>query len=101
MLQRNELLDLCRKWEAGCHDAIDQVYLLNVALASANKPRDYSSKKRHSVLREGFLPEITKLFGRASDVLFFQEHSVLYKLLTLFQKKSLEKSLENSLSSLC
>ena len=82
VLQRNELIDSYREWQARCHDATDQVYLLNVALARANTSRDYFSTKLQSVLREGSLPEIAELFRRASDVGTFQERPILYKLLT-------------------
>jgi hypothetical protein len=56
VLQRNELIDLCREWESRCHNATDQVYLLNVALARATKLIDYFSTKLQSKLSDGFLP---------------------------------------------
>ena len=81
VLQRNELIDYCRQWKNRCHDATDQVYLLNVALARATKSTDYFSTKLQLVLSEGSLPEIAELFRRACDSGAFQERPVLYKLL--------------------
>ena len=81
VLQRNELIDSHRQWKSRCHDATDQVYLLNVALARANKSIDYFSTKLQLVLSEESLPEIAEMFRRAFDSGAFQEHPVLYLLL--------------------
>ena len=82
VLHRNELIDSCRQWKSKCHDATNQVYLLNVALARANKSTYYFSTKLQLVLNKGSLPEIAELFRRAFDSEAFQEPPVLNKLLT-------------------
>lgn len=61
VLQRNEPIETSREWEKRCHDANDQVFLLNVALARANKSRDYFSTKLQLALSEVSLPKIVEL----------------------------------------
>lgn len=82
VLQTNELLELCTKWERTCQTANDHIFLLKVALTKVTKSKDYFSVKLESILDEGSLPEIAELFRRASNMGVFDNHLVLLKLLT-------------------
>jgi hypothetical protein len=54
MLQRKKLIKSCRRWESKCHEANDQVFLLNSTLIRVLKSRNYFSIKLQSILAKGF-----------------------------------------------